>query len=318
MIIVTGGAGFIGANVVRALNLRGERDIVVVDDLTDGRKFLNLVDCDIADYLDKDEFLERLSTGAAAPAASAVVHMGACSSTTEWDGRFMMDVNYRYSKVLWQWCAEHGIPFLYASSASVYGAGTDFDEAAGVEAPLNVYGYSKHLFDQFVRRHACDNQVVGFRFFNVYGPREQHKDSMASVAWHFHQQLLIGDVVKLFAGTDGYGPGEQQRDFVYVEDVCAAVLWFLDNPEAGGIFNIGTGRAQSFNDVANAVIAWYDRGAIEYIPFPEHLRGRYQSFTEANLGGLRDVGCTAQFRSVEDGVRRYLDWLTQNHASNSV
>jgi ADP-L-glycero-D-manno-heptose 6-epimerase len=318
MIIVTGGAGFIGSNIVRALNQRGRDDIVVVDDLTDGRKFVNLVDCDIADYLDKDEFLASLSHAARAPAASAVVHMGACSSTTEWDGRLMMDTNYQYSKTLWQWCTSQGIPFLYASSASVYGGGTEFNESAGHEAPLNVYGYSKHLFDQFVRRHPSDSQVAGFRFFNVYGPREQHKDSMASVAWHFHQQLANGDVVKLFDGTDGYGPGEQLRDFVYVDDICKALLWVLDNSSVSGIFNLGTGRAQSFNDVANAVIAWHARGSIEYIPFPEHLRGRYQSFTEADLSALRAVGYSGDFRAVEDGVQRYLDWITHHNAANPL
>ncbi len=313
MIIVTGGAGFIGSNLVKALNARGVDDILVVDDLSDGTKFRNLADCEIADYEDKDDFLARLSSGADLGPVEAVIHEGACSTTTEWDGRFMMRNNYAYSRALLGWCLAREVPFLYASSASVYGAGPVFREAREHERPLNVYAWSKFLFDQHVRRvlPAARSQVVGFRYFNVYGPREQHKGGMASVAWHFHRQIRESGRCRLFEGSDGYGPGEQRRDFVHVDDAVAVALWFLDHPDRSGIFNVGTGRAQTFNEVARAVIAWHGRGEIEYIPFPEHLRGRYQSFTEADLTALRATGCDVRFRPVEEGVPAYLDWLRE-------
>lgn len=311
MIIVTGGAGFIGSNLVKALNARGETHILVVDNLSDGTKFKNLADCEITDYLDKQSFIERIEAGDFNnERVRAVFHGGACSSTTEWDGRYMMQNNYEYSKMLLHYCLAHRAPFIYASSASVYGDGRVFSESREHEAPLNVYGYSKFLFDQYIRRHLEHNisQIVGFRYFNVYGPREQHKGSMASVAFHLHNQLLAGQsTVRLFEGCDGYGNGEQKRDFVYVDDVVKVNLWFFDHPEQSGIFNVGTGRSQSFNDVAQAVIDWHGRGEIEYIPFPEHLRGRYQSFTEANISALREVGYKAPFKTVEEGVRAYLD-----------
>ncbi len=311
MIVVTGGAGFIGSNVVKALNARGVDDILVVDDLSDGTKFRNLADCEIADYEDKDDFLARIEADAGLGPVEAVIHEGACSTTTEWDGRFMMRNNYAYSRALLHWCLRRRVPFLYASSASVYGAGPVFREAREHERPLNVYAYSKFLFDQHVRRvlPRAGSQVVGFRYFNVYGPREQHKGQMASVAWHFHRQIAESGRCRLFEGSDGYGPGEQRRDFVHVDDAVAVALWFLDHPDRSGIFNVGTGRAQTFNEVARAVIAWHGRGEIEYVPFPEHLRGRYQSFTEADLTALRAAGCDVRFRPVEEGVPAYLDWL---------
>ncbi len=313
MIIVTGGAGFIGSNIVKALNERGETEILVVDDLEDGTKFVNLADCDIADYLDRDAFIAAVRRGEDfGGSVRALFHEGACSATTEWNGRFMMDNNYEYSKVLLHYCDERGIPFLYASSASVYGAGPVFREARAHEAPLNVYGYSKFQFDQYVRRRRPSCQVAGFRYFNVYGPREQHKGSMASVAFHFNRQLLEDGRVRLFQGSDGYADGEQRRDFIYVGDAVAVNLWFLDHPEVSGIFNVGTGRSQTFNEVARAVIAWHGRGEIEYIPFPEHLRGRYQSFTEADIGALRAAGYDQPFLTVEQGVSRYLDWLNRS------
>ncbi len=312
MIIVTGGAGFIGSNIVKALNEAGREDILVVDDLSEGVKFRNLVDCEIADYLDKDDFLEavREDRGFGAP-VEAVFHEGACSATTEWDGRYMMRNNYAYSKELLHYCLRRGAAFLYASSASVYGGGRVFREAREHEAPLNVYGYSKFQFDQYVRRilPTARSQIVGFRYFNVYGPRESHKGTMASVAWHFNRQLLEGDTVRLFEGTDGYADGEQRRDFIHVDDAVDVNLWFWRHPDKSGIFNVGTGRSQTFNDVARAVIAWHGRGRIEYIPFPEHLRGRYQSFTEADISALRAAGYDRPFLSVEEGVPRYLDWL---------
>ncbi len=222
----------------------------------------------------------------------------------------MMRNNYEYSKTLLHYCLDRRIPYVYASSASVYGDGKVFREEREHEAPLNVYGYSKFLFDQYVRRLPRPaSQVVGLRYFNVYGPREQHKGSMASVAYHFNNQLLTEGRIKLFEGCDGYGNGEQRRDFVYVEDVCAAKLWFLDHPECSGIFNLGTGRSQTFNDVARAVVSWHGRGEVEYIPFPEKLRGCYQSFTEADIGALRAAGYYGTFKTVDEGVREYLQWL---------
>ncbi len=311
MHIVTGGAGFIGSNLVQALAARGHDDIVVVDDLEDGHKFVNISDLPIADYFDKDDYIERLGGTAFANSIKAVFHQGACSTTTEWDGRYMMKNNYAYSQVLLHHCLEHGTPYIYASSAAVYGGSSTFAEDPRYENPLNVYGYSKLQFDRYVRRVAAkpDSQVVGLRYFNVYGPREQHKGSMASVAFHFNNQILEHGEARLFEGSGGYGDGEQLRDFVYVEDVCDVNLWFLDNPKVSGIYNTGTGRAQSFNDVANAVIKWHGKGEIRYIPFPDHLKGAYQSFTEADLTQLRASGCDVEFRPVEQGVPAYLDQL---------
>lgn len=318
MIIVTGGAGFIGSNLVKALNDRGRTDILVVDDLSDGRKFKNLVDCEILDYIDQDEFLQHVLEDTAEAQCSfgqvdAIFHEGACSRTTEWDGRFMMENNYEYSKALLHFCLSFEIPFLYASSAATYGGSKVFKESREHEAPLNVYGYSKFLFDQYVRRHLSDagSQIVGFRYFNVYGPREQHKDTMASVAFHHNNQIKETGVVKLFEGCDGYGDGEQQRDFVFIDDVVKVNLWFLDHPHKSGIFNLGTGRAQAFNEIAKSVIAWHAKGKIEYIPFPDHLKGRYQSFTQADISQLRAAGYNEKFATVEEGVKQYLDRI--NH-----
>jgi len=312
VIIVTGGAGFIGSNLVHALNARGVSDILVVDDLTDGTKFTNIAAAAIRDYEHYERFLELIEGGRLGEnRIEAIFHQGACSDTTEWNGKYMMEINYRYSRALFEYAVARGIPFFYASSAAVYGAGRRFAEAPENEDPINLYGYSKTLFDRYVRRRlaAVRSPVAGFRYFNVYGPREQHKGRMASVAWHFQQQILCTDRCRLFAGTDGYGDGEQRRDFVYVDDVVAVNLWFLDHGGHSGIYNVGTGRSQSFNDVARAVIAHHGHGRIEYIPFPEDLAGRYQSFTEASLTRLRGVGCDVPFRSVESGVAAYLDEL---------
>ena len=316
MIIVTGGAGFIGSNIVHGLNARGIRDILVVDDLSDGRKCLNLADADIHDYMDKDDFLARIQAGERLGKVEAVFHEGACSSTTEWDGRFVMKVNYDYTKALLAWCSARKVPLIYASSASVYGMGPVFREAREFEQPLNMYAYSKFQFDCHLRPQLAGlaSQVVGLRYFNVYGPREQHKGSMASVAWHFYNQINESGRVRLFEGSDGYGPGEQRRDFIHVDDIVAVNLWLLDNPQVSGIFNLGTGRAQSFNDVARAALRWREgrageRGGIDYIPFPDHLKGRYQSFTEADMTALRTAGYERPFMDVETGVPAYLDWL---------
>lgn len=310
MHIVTGGAGFIGSNLVRILVEQTGDDVVVVDDLTDGHKFANIAGLPVADYLDKREFLESLSSRFSSGVQS-VFHQGACSTTTEWDGRYMMQNNYAYSKQLLHHCLAQEIPFIYASSAAVYGSAGQFSEVAANELPLNVYGYSKLQFDRYVRRLPANPnaQVVGLRYFNVYGPGEQHKGPMASVAWHFNRQLLDGGEIRLFEGSGGFADGEQRRDFVYVDDVCAVNLWFLRHPEVSGVFNVGTGHSQSFNDVANAVIAWHGRGRIRYIPFPDQLAGAYQSFTEADLSRLRNAGCDVDFRNVEAGVRAYFDRL---------
>ena len=313
MIIVTGGAGFIGSNLVKALNDKGIMDILVVDDLTEGVKFRNLIDCQVIDYLDKDDFLQRVKQkNKFAEEIQAIFHQGACSSTTEWDGHYMMENNYTYSKEILHYCLSLKIPFIYASSAAVYGTGENFKEAKENEVPVNIYGYSKYLFDEYVRRFVSDpkSQVVGLRYFNVYGPREQHKGTMASVAWHLNQQIQTREKVGLFTGSGGYADGDQRRDFIHVDDVVNVNLWMLESG-CCGIVNVGTGTSRSFNDVANAIINWHDKGEIEYIEFPEHLRGSYQSYTEADINSLRQMGYKNDFLSVEEGVKQYLDVLNQ-------
>ena len=325
-IIVTGAAGFIGSNIVKALNARGVSDIVAVDNLTKGDKFKNLVDCEIAEYVDKKDFLEVVESGELGGEIEAVLHQGACSDTMETDGRYVMDNNYRYSLSLLEWCNDEAVPFIYASSAAVYGGGKVFAETRDCEAPLNVYGYSKFLFDQAVRQQLADAsaQIAGFRYFNVYGPRESHKGRMASVAWHFFNQYHTNGKIKLFEGSDGYASGEQRRDFVSIEDVVKVNLHFLDNDNVSGIFNLGTGRSQTFNEVAvaslNACRSRDGKSAlsldemkaqslIEYVSFPDALKGKYQSYTEADLTNLRSAGYGDEFLTVEEGVSRYIPWL---------
>jgi ADP-L-glycero-D-manno-heptose 6-epimerase len=327
-VVVTGAAGFIGSNLVRALNARGEKRIIAVDNLTRADKFKNLVDCEIVDYLDKKEFINRIQHGDFDGEIAAVLHEGACSDTMETDGRYMMENNFRYSTILLDWCLEQEVQFLYASSGATYGGGGVFREARQFEAPLNIYGYSKFLFDQVVRQRLPDaaSQVAGFRYFNVYGPRENHKGRMASVAFHHFQQFRETGRVKLFEGSHGYANGGQLRDFVFVEDVAEVNLFFLENPDKSGIFNLGTGRAQSFNDVAVAAVNGcralegedalslediIGRGLLEYIPFPEALKGKYQAFTQADIGRLRAAGYEKSFAPVEEGVARYIQWLAQ-------
>uniref|UniRef100_UPI003340AB03 ADP-glyceromanno-heptose 6-epimerase n=1 Tax=Castellaniella defragrans TaxID=75697 RepID=UPI003340AB03 len=327
MIIVTGAAGFIGSNLVRGLNQRGIDDILVVDDLRDGDKFLNMVDLRISDYLHKDEFRQLVRSGEL-PRPEAVLHQGACSDTTERDGHYMMDNNYRVTLELFEYCQAREVPLLYASSAAVYGAGPRYVEDPAFEAPLNVYGYSKLLFDQVLRRRA-DNltaPVVGLRYFNVYGPSEQHKGRMASVAFHNMNQYVAEGHVRLFGGWDGYPDGGQQRDFIYVDDVVKVNLFFLDHPEISGIFNCGTGRAQPFNDVAQTVVntlrvhegrlalpleELVARQSLRYVPFPDDLKGRYQSHTQADLTQLRAAGYEGAFCDVQTGVSAYVQRLIE-------
>lgn len=321
--VVTGAAGFIGSNIVAGLNARGVTNIIAVDNLKKGDKFRNLVDCEIADYMDKHDFIDSLRSGAFDGYVEAVIHQGACSNTMEHDGLYMMDNNYRYSVDILEFCIEEAIPMLYASSAATYGASSVFVEDPRYERPLNVYGYSKILFDRILRQrwNELTAPVVGFRYFNVYGPREEHKAGAgSSVAFNcFHQYRKEGRV-KLFEGCDGYGNGGQLRDFIYVEDVVRANLHFLDHATTSGIYNLGTGRAQSFNDVAAAVIntcleaegkpalsleALQQAGLIEYVPFPDVLKGKYQSFTQADIGALRAAGYDAPFHDVSTGVSKY-------------
>ena len=324
--ILTGGAGFIGSNILRAMNERGVRNIIVVDNLERADKFHNLVGCQFEDYLDKRDFLDRLLAGEFDQSVEAMLHQGACSDTMETDGRYMMDNNYRYTVALFDYCQAEEISFLYASSASVYGGGTVFKEERSFEGPLNVYGYSKFLFDQYVRRNwnNLTAQVAGFRYFNVYGPREQHKGRMASVSSHLFNQYMTTGKVRLFEGSGGYENGEQRRDFISVDDVVKVNLHFLDNPDQSGIFNVGTGCAQSFNDVAVATVnacrrakgeaelsldALRQQGILEYITFPEALKGKYQNFTQADIANLREAGYDAPLLSVEAGCARYVQHL---------
>lgn len=329
--VVTGAAGFIGANLVRALNERGERDIIAVDNLERGDKFANLADCEIADFIDKRDFIDALSAGEFDAGVDAVFHQGACSDTMQSDGRYMMENNFRYSVRLLDFCLDQEVPLIYASSAAVYGGSDTFREQREFEWPLNVYGYSKFLFDQRVRRVIADagSQIAGFRYFNVYGPREGHKGRMASVAWHFFHQYRNNGQVRPFEGSGGYADGEQRRDFVSVEDVVRVNLHFLDHPQTSGIYNLGSGRAQSFNDVAMAVVngcraaegkpalslqEMQSQKLIEYTPFPDALKGKYQHFTQADIGALRGAGYAQQLLTVEQGVGNYCRWLLEQAA----
>lgn len=328
MIIVTGGAGFIGANIVKGLNDSGRDDVIVVDNLQKGEKFLNLVDLSIADYIDKRAFTDMINGGEFEGQVEAIFHLGACSDTMEYDGLYMMSNNYDYSKTLLHFCQQNKASFIYASSASVYGAGPVFRESPEFESPLNVYAYSKFQFDNYVRRIYDERTapIVGLRYFNVYGDREQHKGRMASVAYHFTHQYQEAGFVNLFEGIDGYENGAQLRDFVSVEDVVDLNLFLFANPAVSGIFNVGTGRCQSFNDVAVATInrcrrkqgeealdlsTLQNENIIRYIDFPEKLKGKYQSFTEADISALRAAGYTQKFLTVEEGVSRYVGRLLE-------
>jgi len=318
--IVTGAAGFIGSKLIEGLNRRGITEIVAVDNLAHADKFKNIAGCEIADYIDLAELPARLE--ALEGSVEAVLHQGACSDTMETDGRYMMENNYAYSRRLLEWCQDEEVPLIYASSAAVYGRGPDYREERACERPLNIYGYSKFLFDQLVRARLPEAtaQIAGLRYFNVYGPNEMHKGRMASVALHAYQQLHAEGKVKLFVGSDGYRDGEQRRDFIYVDDCVAVNLWFLERRNVSGVFNCGTGRAQTFNRVAVATINavhgtqatlqdLVGKGLIEYIPFPPALVGKYQSFTEADLTRLRAAGYPGEFMTVEQGVSAYVKQL---------
>ena len=330
-VVVTGAAGFIGANLVLGLNRHGIDDVIAVDDMTDGPKYRNLLGAQISDYFDKRDFYERFARGEFGK-VDAVLHQGACSDTMEHDGRFMLDNNYRCSKDLLDACQARGTRLLYASSAATYGSSATFREEPQFELPLNIYGYSKRLFDNVVRRMlpGATSQVAGFRYFNVYGPREQHKGRMASVAFHHQNQLRETGKVRLFGEYGGYAPGQQARDFVYVDDVVAVNLWFLEYPDRSGIFNLGSGRAQPFNDIALAVVnaarehsgdapltlvEMVRQGVVEYIDFPAALVGKYQCFTQADLSALRAAGCAHAFADVATGVRHYAQWLAAQPAA---
>jgi ADP-L-glycero-D-manno-heptose 6-epimerase len=334
--VVTGAAGFIGSNIIAGLNARGITDVIAVDDLTEGDKFRNLADLQIADYVDADDFYGRFAQGAYGQ-VEAVFHEGACSDTMELNGKFMMENNYTLSCGLFQACQAQGTRLLYASSAATYGGSQTFRESPEFEKPLNVYGYSKLLFDQRMRRalglrfENARTQVAGFRYFNVYGPREQHKGRMASVAFHQFNQFRSEGKVKLFGEYGGYGPGGQMRDFVSVADVVAVNLWFLDHPEQSGLFNLGTGRAQPFNDVALAVVQTLQQlkghtapvsleqalsqELLDYVAFPSALVGKYQSYTQADLSALRAAGCELPFADVATGVASYMSVLAAQKAS---
>lgn len=317
MYIVTGGAGFIGSNLIEALNTRGESDIFVVDHLADGRKVRNLADLSIADYWDRDSLLPALESGSLGR-VDAVFHLGATTATTNWDGRWLMRNNYEFSKRLLHWCLDQRVPLIHASSAAVYGAGSCFREAADCERPVNAYAYSKLLFDQYVRRLRNTGvglaaPVAGLRFFNVYGPREWHKDDMASGVLRFHRQIVETREAQVFGAHGPHGPGEQRRDFVTVADCVKVCLWCLDHT-ADGLFNVGTGTSATFNELASTVIDWHARqgrrGEIRFIPFPDELKTGYQSYTQADLTALRAAGYREAFQDITQGVPAYLDWLS--------
>ncbi len=321
MIIVTGGAGMIGSNIVKGLNNSGINRIIIVDDLRDGRKFQNICDLDFEDYIDFEDFISLIKNKFYFGNIEIIFHQGACSKTTEWNGKYLMANNYEYSKTLLNWSQEIKAQFIHASSASVYGLGKNgFKERIECENPINPYAFSKFMFDRYIRnilksRIKDDhNQVVSLRYFNVYGPRENHKDEMASTIFHFHNQIKRDNVCRLFEGFDGYKDGEQKRDFVYVEDCVNVNLWFMNNKSKSGIFNVGTGNPETFNTVSKNILDWHKENKksdpkTKYIPFPEELKGSYQSFTKADITNLRRVGYSHKFYPLKEGIYKYISWL---------
>ncbi|RRA49675.1 ADP-glyceromanno-heptose 6-epimerase [Acidipila sp. EB88] len=328
MYIVTGGAGFIGSNLVHELNRIGITDILVVDNLADARKTLNLHGARFVDYMDKHEFRRALAANSLGlPRVEAILHQGACSNTLVDDGIYMMDNNFTYSKEVLRYAVAMDAPLVYASTAAVYGLSGPgkFSPTHANEKPLNVYGFSKLVFDHYVRdlfqKGAVSTTVVGLRYFNVYGPREQHKGRMASVIHHFTKQMLEMGKVRLFAGSGGYTDGEQRRDFVYVRDLCRLNLLFAgigvpaaEQKKYHAIVNAGSGTSRTFNEVAKSLMAVHGEVPIEYIPFPQDLDARYQHFTEADLDALRQTGCTLKFTPLEEGVRETFESLAEINA----
>jgi len=312
MIIVTGGAGFIGANLVRSL-LEIKKEILVVEELNRyEKKFRNIENLEILDCIGHDVFLKNLNNGKYNNKIEHIFHLGACSKTTEPDRDYVMEMNLNYSKSILEHSSNNNINLVYASSASVYGEGNTFAENPENESSLNHYSESKLLFDNYVRANfnKINSQVVGLRYFNVYGPYEQHKEVMSSVIYHFSNQHKSQGMLKLFRGSHGYADGEQRRDFVYVKDTVDIKIWFLHNHKSG-IFNVGTGKSRSFNDVANAVIDFYGSGHIEYIDFPDGLEKQYQAFTEADMTNLKNIGYTKDATELEEGVKQYLSFLNR-------
>lgn len=315
MIIVTGGAGFIGSNIVKALNERGRSDILIVDNLGKGEKYKNLIGLKFYDYIHRDDFLRMIIDGEFDDYGIEVIfHEGACSDTMEYDVNYMIKTNYEYSRELFNFCADNEVDFIYASSASTYGDGENgFREIPTCENALNPYAFSKLLFDRYVRENLQDieNKVIGLRYFNVFGPQEFHKGRMASIAYQMYKQIKSSGVIKLFKGTDGYKDGEQCRDFIYVKDVAKVNLWCFENEIANGVYNCGTGNATTFNALAQAVISALGKGEIEYIDFPKELEGKYQSFTQADTRKILNAGYDEGFTNINDAVKDYCQFLEE-------
>ncbi|MFZ0677304.1 ADP-glyceromanno-heptose 6-epimerase [Candidatus Binatus sp.] len=307
MIIVTGGAGFIGSNLLGALNAKGITDVIVVDRL--GDNFRNLDDLKFSDFMQPDQFARAIERKSLPDRIEAIFHQGACADTTCTDGRYMIENNFTFSKLILHFALSRKVPLVYASSAAVYGSSIAFAPSRENERPLNLYALSKLAFDNHVRSVAAKSQsiVVGLRYFNVYGPRESHKGKMASMVYQLYRQLKTSGHARLFQGTDGYADGEQRRDFVFVSDIVRVNLALAEGPVRNGVFNVGTGQARTFNDVARILIARLGAGAVDYVPFPESLVGKYQSFTQADLSELRNSGYTESFSTLEDGIADSVD-----------
>ena len=321
MIVVTGGSGFIGSNLVKFLNDMGEEEILIVEELdTYVKKFENLKDLTYLDCLDKQAFIQDLKRNSTKYKnnISQIFHLGACSKTTEPDRDYIMSTNFVYSKDLLEYSANNKISLIYASSASVYGEGKAFIEQPKYESYLNHYAESKLMFDNYYRDNMpkINSQVVGLRYFNVFGPRENHKEGMSSVVYHFFNQRKSHSHISLFKGSHGYEDGEQRRDFIHVDDTVKVKNWFKQNPAISGIYNVGTGTSRTFNDIAVCVLDYYkneDPNAVmSYIDFPEGLEDQYQAFTEADMSLLKSKGYNESFTSLEKGVKSYLDWLSKN------
>jgi ADP-L-glycero-D-manno-heptose 6-epimerase len=307
MIVLTGGAGFVGSNILGALNARGVSDVLVVDRI--GENFRNLCDLRFSDFMQPAEFARAIERKALPARIEAIFHQGACTDTTCNDGRYMIENNFTFSKLILHFALSSKVPLVYASSAAVYGSSSAFTPSRENERPLNLYGLSKLAFDNHVRAIAAkpESTVAGLRYFNVYGPRESHKRKMASMVYQLYRQLKQTGRARLFQGTDGYGDGDQRRDFVFVGDAVRVNLALAEGPVRSVIFNVGTGQSRSFNDVATTIIARLGRGEIEYIPFPKNLAGKYQSFTQADVSALRKAGYADPFSTLENGIAQSID-----------